>query len=398
MPRIELESSQQAEIVIEAVGGTLHLKGWDLDQIRLDFLHADDNYVQEGNQLKVNTASDCVVRVPMESELTIKQVGGNAHLTDISGPIALEQASGSVYLKRVGSAKIRQVSGNLNARELGEDLTVETVSGNAELRDVRGNLAVKKVHGNLNLRDAGGNATANVMGNAHLRLSPPAKSLQQIDCKGNAYCRLEAQANVEVRLRSKAGTILVHNDEGVQNLEAKEETLIFGKGESKLEISAGGHIDFRSRQDEDDINIDIDLDFIDDLGGVAEEIGEQISAQVESQLEALGSQLEALSERLQNSGDRAVQRAQRNVQAAQRRFERKLQARGHGRGKRIHAGVIAAGGAPHAASEPVTEEERLKVLQMVSEKKISVDEAEMLLGILEGREAPRKRETDEKDE
>jgi hypothetical protein len=104
---------------------------------------------------------------------------------------------------------------------------------------------------------------------------------------------------------------------------------------------------------------------------------------MEDQMEALNEKLQALGERLKQSGSQAGARAQRRVEAAQRRLERKLQ----GRGIRSHGRTVTFthGG---KAAEPVSSKERGLILQMVQEKKINVDEAEMLLNTLEGRVAP----------
>jgi hypothetical protein len=142
-----------------------------------------------------------------------------------------------------------------------------------------------------------------------------------------------------------------------------------------LQLSAGGNVDFRCREDEEGFNLDLDLDFMDDIGSMVDEISGQVSSQMEAQLEALNSQLESLGERLHSSGERSAQHAQR-------RLERKLEARRRG-GRATVIPVAPFGG--RSKGEPVSEEERMLVLQMVQENKITVREAEILLNTLEGR-------------
>ncbi len=82
------------------------------------------------------------------------------------------------------------------------------------------------------------------------------------------------------------------------------------------------------------------------------------------------------------SGNRAIKQAQKKIETAQRKLESKLNTKG-GKSARRHVNPMAISHGQTA--EPVNESERLKVLEMVQENKISVEEAEMLLATLEGR-------------
>jgi hypothetical protein len=83
-----------------------------------------------------------------------------------------------------------------------------------------------------------------------------------------------------------------------------------------------------------------------------------------------------LQQRLRHTGDHATRRAQERVAAAQRRLQLKLQNKS-GRGIAFQF--------PNKKPDPVSEQERMMVLQMVQDKKISVAQAEMLLNTIEGR-------------
>ncbi len=85
------------------------------------------------------------------------------------------------------------------------------------------------------------------------------------------------------------------------------------------------------------------------------------------------------------------QRINRQVQEALRQAERGLrQALSQMKGARREWSTVAATrredeGASESHRESVSEEERLAVLRMLAEKRISVEEAEALLAALEGR-------------
>jgi len=96
-----------------------------------------------------------------------------------------------------------------------------------------------------------------------------------------------------------------------------------------------------------------------------------------------------LTQRTQDMTERAIRRADERIQAVLRRLEGKRpQYTGGGVPVPPEAPItpIPASPPPAAAGksqEPVTDDERLMILQMVENKKITVDEAEALLEALE---------------
>ncbi|MQC26064.1 MAG: hypothetical protein DWG76_01250 [Chloroflexi bacterium] len=388
--RIEMDAGADLKITVERVGGSLQVKGWERDIWRVERPHDKDSFIQNKNQLSIRAHGDCILRVPSESQLTVNRVGGNANVFDLEGEVAIESVGGSVNLRRVGPSRIEHIGGHLDARDVDGDLTVVTVSGNATLREIEGNINAPNIGASLNLREAGAVVTAGAGGNANLRndLMPGAR--HSIRCGGNAYCQLESPANAEVSLESGSGNILVITNEGSQDLQSHKHTLQFGNGDARLAIVAGGHIDFRSREGGDDFDFDLDLDLGENFENLVEGITDQVSSQMEAQLESLNEQLESLGEQFKATGNRAMHQAQRRVEAAQGRIEHRLQGKRHKHSGRSFAAAFGLGNAP----EPVSDEERMKVLEMVQEKKISVEEAESLLATLEGREPPKRAEKD----
>ena len=84
---------------------------------------------------------------------------------------------------------------------------------------------------------------------------------------------------------------------------------------------------------------------------------------------------------------------ERKIAAAQRKAERKARASAAREARKArkrsgrtgHEVVITPPPARSQPTEPVSEEERMMILQMLQEQKISVDQAEQLLSSLEGK-------------
>ena len=376
MARIDLTSSNSPKIRVEEVAGSLQIKAWDDDNIRIEIEDQEDlDYSFEGDTLKLSADSDCSLRVPSASSLEIEEVGGNADIVSVEGAIKIVEISGNLSMKSVGPTTIAEVAGNLNIRGVEGDLNVMEVSGNASLRDIEGNLSAKEIGSNLNLRDAEGNVTVETGGNAELRLEVQSAGTYKVEAGGNLFCHIDPPGNAMVYLSSEAERMQIYTEGEKQTRNVEKYEFKLGKGSAELNLTAGGHIDFRCRERSEEFSFGVDLDFVDDISGLADEISEQVGAQVETQIEALNEQLTELGNRLRNSGGRHAQVAQRRVEQAQRRLERKLR----GKSGRV---IVTAATKP---VEPVSAEERALILQMVQEKKINVAEAEMLLNTLEGR-------------
>jgi hypothetical protein len=381
MARVNLHSTSTPEIHIEAVSGSLQIKSWDEESgIRIE-AHRDEDlkFTFEDDVLELRCDGDCFIRCPESSEIIINAVSGNVVIANVETELSIENVSGSLTLKNVGGTAVGNVSGTLTARNIEGDLSVKSVSGNAVVRAVEGDFQADEVVANISLREIEGEVFARCSGNADLRLSPEGHEID-VEASGNVFCFIEEGTDAEVSLQSDAEHIQVHTDNGRQVINGRKHQFTLGEGGGEIKLKSSGHIDFRSRSKVGDVGFDIDVD-LDEMSGLADEISEQVTSQVESQLESLNTQLESLSERLRDSGDRAARNAQRHVQAAHRRLQHKLAQKG----RRVR--VVNVGNVGKAA-EPVSAAERALILQMVQDKKVSVEEAEMLLNALEGRATP----------
>jgi hypothetical protein len=135
-------------------------------------------------------------------------------------------------------------------------------------------------------------------------------------------------------------------------------------------------------------------------------IEDQLNAQLSSLTMRLSAakltedQARRIEDRARQASERATQRAQERVRRAQERMEQKMaaaqrkmdykaqameRAARHGRHP-IGLGALTIPGSlkpPAPPGEPVNEEERLMILRMLEQKKISMEEAETLLTALE---------------
>lgn len=376
MARIDVPMGDNPEVIIENISGILQVKGWDEEQVRVEVPKQEQIHHQAtSDRLTLSSDGDCILRVPEDCTLKVKTVSGDAYIGHITGTLEIGSIGGSLTLKALGEVQLGKIHGTLTVRAIEGDISVEEVYGNAALREVEGELHINSVHANLSLREVEGYIEARSDGNAELRLDELENDVD-IKAGGNLFCYLDEETDAEVSLESGAQQIQVSTGENKQSLQTKKHVFTLGDGGTNIYLKAGGHIDFRSEGGSSDADFDLDLDFLDEVDDMADEISEQVGAQVEGQLQSLNERLEGLQERLRASGERAARVAQRRVEAAQRKLQHKL----HGPYGRIFASTQAI-----KQAEPVSDQERSLILQMLQDKKIDVQEAEMLLNTLEGR-------------
>ena len=400
------------------VNGDLRLKGQDDFQV---VAKADDpeNLTIESreDQVVIHSLGDCYVRVPQASVVQIEAVHGSAVCKALDGDLTIGSIDGDLELRNTGKVFITRVNGSLAAKNIEGDFKVDTINGELSARNVQGDFTVTDaVRGDLNLSNVGGSASAFADGNITLRLDPAPGHTYDFSCHGNLFCRLSSDASAEINV-PKASQVMVelpgiHASAPVQTPYA----ITLGEGDARITLSADGNVILDTHApsfEMEDFNLDINTE----VNGIAESVSQQISQQVDSHMRMMEEQLKAqlsslsmrlnaarltedqarrIEERAREASERATARAQERVRRAQERLEQKLAAaqrkleQRHQAFERTsrhtrHGWNINLPTPPAPPGEPVSEDERLMILHMLEEKKISLEEADALLSALEGK-------------
>jgi hypothetical protein len=253
-----------------------------------------------------------------------------------------------------------------------------------------------------------------------LRLDPSPGHDYEFSCNDNIFCRLSSDASAEISV-TKAAQIRVdlpgiHSSAPVNAPYA----LTLGEGDAKITLSANGNVVLDTHAPDWDME-DFDISMDSEVNDMADAIGEQISQQVDSQVRMIEDQLNAqlssltmrlnaahltedqarrIEDRARAASLRAAERAQERVRRAQAKMEQKMATARRKMEYKTQAmerasrhthrswnfNIPTPPGAPVPPEEPVTEDERLVILRMLEEKKISMEEADQLLQALEGKQ------------
>ena len=403
------------------ISGDLRLKGQDTFEVIAKADGPEDLILDaQDDQVIIRCISSCSLRVPRAAIVTVNAVNGDANIKGVDGDLKIERIDGELALRNVGNTEIGRVSGGMSAKDVDGMFTIDSISGDTAARRVQGNFIVNgKISGNLSLSDVGGSARASVDGNIMLRLDPAPGHEYEFSSRGNLFCRLSAETSAEISV-PKASQVMVnlpgiHATAPVQSPYA----LTLGEGDAKITLSADGNVVLDTHAPDWEME-DFDLDINAEVNGMADTVSQQITQQIESQMrmmeDQLNAQLSSLSMRLsaakltqdqarmiqdraREASERATARAQERVRRAQERMEQKLAAAQRRMEHRQQASERASRHAhrgwsfniptpptpPTPPGEPVSEDERLLILQMLEEKKITMEQAEELLTALEGK-------------
>jgi len=387
---------------------------------------------QVGSNARFRSVDGEVIVGTVGTDLSFRDVGSaqaETVGTDLSArrvrdTISVKKIGSSALVQDVGTAELEFVGNQLIAKRVRGDLKVNQVGSSVVVRDIDGQVTFDTVGGTIHLREVSGGISAQSGGAATVDFAPVSWQAYSIQAAGDIRCHVPADADAEFEINCGTPRIRVKTLEGTETIKENSHTIKMGEGGAPVKLTAGGGVDIISqRSGLDDVD-SFEVDFGGEIGSLADEIVEQTTQQIEAQMEMLEEQLNAqmaglsislgatglseermrqVQERLERAKERAAQRAEaashraqakmeRKIAAAQRKAERKSRAAAarQARKERQRSGhtgheVIITPPVRSQPKDPVSEEERMMILQMLQDRKIDVDQAEQLLAALDGR-------------
>jgi SHOCT-like domain len=409
MVQLTFPTDDSPEVVVQ-ISGNSRIEGWEKPQIQAEVSNKEAlNFSDTDGKIVIRVRSNSSFHLPVSSRLRIEDVGGNAKISNLEGDLLITRIGGNLKLGQVGKTEIEKVYGNIRVNISNGDLTFGSVYGNLSVSDVAGKVTVTElIKGNLVLARIRG-VSARAMGNASLSLLAEAGEEYNLEASGNIHCYLNPGSSATIEMRSDLGRIRLDLPGEVGEIRETMHRLQFGDGEAPVFLSARGYVHLALRERGGEVESH-EEDF--------DEVGDEINDLIERQMEALekqinerlshldvlesanlSSDIDEIVDRARHYSTFAALEAQSRAEAAAQRAQAKLAlklekarrraehegrsgARQDARKRRWYGDRPAAGG---GVADEVSDDERLLVLKMVEENKISVDEADQLLAALEGK-------------
>ena len=366
-----IETGPAPKIKIETIGGSLRVRGRETETVEIQCGSNDGLKAESKNgELAVECDVDCTLYVPPESTLDVETVGGDASFRSTAGDVSVRTVGGSLKAHGVGAVSAETVGGDVTARRLGGGLSVDSVGGGAVVDQVSGDVRLRSLGGDVRLSRVEGLVDVTAGGDAKVSLSPEGDAKSAVTVGGDLSCYVTESASVCVRLKAGGDLRLAVPVEATDIPGGCEIQL--GDGNAEVNLSCGGDLSIRTGDEAEDVAVV-------DLGeAIAARVGAEIESHlvdIEEGLTGLGDHLQTFdSERIGNKIRSSIAKAQRKAARAQRKAARKQRNVAVVKGFKVDT--------PSSAGGP-SEEERMLILKMLEKGKISVEEAESLLGALD---------------
>lgn len=348
----------------------------------------DEIHVErQGESFTITANDDCDVHCPPGASVTIRQVNGDLQVQEIGGPLAIEMVSGDAELRNVGPTTLQQVNGDLEVRHVKGNVRIQSVNGDAKLRQVSGLIVLESVQGDLAARDLEGGATVKgVNGDVSLSTVLAEGASYQFEARGDISAKVEVGSG-GARLTLEG--CCIHCRLPLEFTERSSRRMVgtLGEGKAELILKAKGDLAISERGESWGPAAEMEFE------SAMESWAQQFEAQMADMQRKLEERLahipfvdsEHVSRRAQEAAERARRQAERAAERARARAER-MSRKHRPRGFGFHMSWEPASTPrpPQPPVEPVSDAERMAILKMVAEKKITAEEAQKLLAALEG--------------
>jgi hypothetical protein len=377
----------KVKVLLSVVPGDLQVVGWDRSELMVKTDGGRLDQSSDGDVVEIACDADLILYSPREATLTINSIGGDADLRALSGLTRITNVGGDLSLRNVGPMDIANVGGDLSLRGCAGDFIAKNIGADASLRDAQGSISIDRIGSDLYLRGARGDVAINAGSDAVLYLQPKAAVRYVIHAGSDVLLRLPAQLDAELVLQGGSReSIRVDLPEVEAFQEDNIRTLVIGSGLAKISVVAGHEVVVTSRADEWESMAEFDGYAREEnfnpgeIPGLPSDLHERINRKVqEATLRATERSIRA-QEKAQVRAEAAIRRAEGKMRAHDRRMKS-----GGVIFRRESPGPDRSKNPMPPEDQPISDEERLAILRMLQEKKISLEDAEKLLSALEGK-------------
>lgn len=316
---------------------------------------------RSGETIVTNALEDCEIMCPANSSVTIQLASGDLRVMQLTGSLAIENVNGDAKLRGLGPIMVKNVQGDLDLRDIDGEAQIDTVRGDAVIKHVAGQLTIKRVSGDLIVEDLGAGASFDrVDGDLKIETELQPNQSYNAAVSGDAVLYVLG-GGAKMNLASKGD---IHCRVPVTEWQGNDRaaTGVLGDGSASVNLAAQGDVLILSG------------------GGkwAADGISDHVEAMIETAMGRFESEMTRVQQQLEERFGSQADRLRRQTDRAKRRAERAAGSWG----SFFPSARSAAAATP--TGDPITDQERMAILKMVEEKKITADEAAKLLAALEG--------------
>ena len=327
----------------------------------------------ENGAIYIHANSNVKLMIPATASLVLERVSGDASILGMSGTVNVQKVGGDLHFQTLNGISADSVGGSCIFKEISGPITMRRIGGDVDGFKV-GDVSVFAVGGDVELSAVQGKAEITAGGDAHLQFAAAQIGESHIRAGGDIHLAVLENAAANLQMISKGESISVHACGQQLDVEVDGYTLPLGEGGAKVELNAGG--DIKVNEGKEAVG---EFSFVfDDLEDTWRDFGREIEEKIRHSMKGVNHSLR-----------HAGWEASHAIRHAADKFDNFVSVDDSpvrdGEGKVYGFGFDPAADQPAAKEKRVaSDEERMLVLKMLQEKKISVEEAEKLLQALEG--------------
>lgn len=406
---------QTGEKVIVRAHGTFDARGNDLHEIEMLTDLRVQRIEHSMGVMRFLFVDDCEMTLPSDTSLVIDRASQNARVRDMLTPLSINKVNGNLALINIDAARVDQVSGTCLVQQVKGELKITRIHGHLKGEGVRGTLVADRVSGSVEL--GGLSAGAKIRANGNIRASFSSSSLEEIVLISSSDIQIALPQNIDatVIVVSNGRKIEVDLPDHVETVRSRNHTFTLGEGKRKILLDASGKVKI-IRATEEDLEMKRLFDELDELW---DELKKESELRREAKSRGIPFELQMvdgvaqIAEQAMTGAMRAIndtefttriarevtEKAEMRIQVALRRVEQEIRNLGYeldiptppytptppdiSQAPGVNTTDIKNEEEVVGSHDGVSAEERLVIMRMLQEKKITIEEADKLLRALE---------------
>jgi hypothetical protein len=379
---------ENARIIIRGQGD-LNIQGWDRSEIRAVSPSRQLPSLQtRPEEVLVSCVDDCDLEIPAGAQLTIEKAAGDLFVHGLKAAVSIVRVGGDLAVTDVGMLDLQSVGGDAQIHQVAGPLNIQRVGGDLIAGSLNGVVMIAAVNGDLEVQLPACDVNTNARGDVDMAVQALKGQKIALNASGDVNIFLPAPVDADLSLVCGGDIRVERENEATLRADHILNTRL-GSGGSRLSIHAGGDIEISDREW--------------DLGHL-----ERSRERIKMHWEGLNGQRRRssarfsfviggadLTDRVNRRVEDRMRHASHRIDEAMRRVEertRRMEQEGFVPPIPPIPPIPPRPPVPPVSPDPfrqagqasrVSEEERLLVLRMLQEKKITPEEADRLLQALE---------------
>ncbi|PKO12316.1 MAG: hypothetical protein CVU39_24530 [Chloroflexi bacterium HGW-Chloroflexi-10] len=357
----------------------VYIRSWDREDSEIRYSQSSDFEDRlEGSCLSIFSKRNLLISIPATVKVVIQSVSGNCEILNGFQEVVINKVDGNLEIEQTNSVSVDKVGGNVRVGKIKDNGHFVNIGGNIKLNSGGSLLQLEHVGGNLTATSEQLAINGKVGGNAKLNIKSLLDQESKLFAGGNLKLSFSGSPDMEL-IASSGGLIKVELNGEVEKTSGKIFKRTFGTGLKKLEVRAGGNIKISSEAWDEEL----EMNFMESSESHWDDLERQVEMRVENDFGINFTGLFDLERQIGNEVQSRTRKAEERIQQAMEKINRKV---GFSNGFNVSEDLPNQGSSSvtnQKQSTGVSDEERMLILKMLQEKKITAEEADRLLEALE---------------